>query len=155
MEWEKTMRLVNQENVATQVAFGWGLLLLEMTLSLAVMIVDNIFMSNNFAQLRKDPGPNFMPILLYVFGLYALMPIYVFLVDRIGFRLFRWIAVAVGIFMFLFFLMHHVSHWRVGERPTFASHILDLTIDITGLWVAYNSIRWALARKPDPIVEAG
>ena len=143
------MQVKRAENLATQVAIGWGLMLVTFALMLTVMVMDNIFANNDFHALRRDPGPGFMPLLLYIFGVYAMMPIYVFIVARSRLKIFRWIALAIAVWFFLFFFMHHLSHWQHGDRPTIASHVIDSMLDVYGVWVIVNSIRWALVQEPE------
>jgi hypothetical protein len=79
----------------------------------------------------------------YILALYALMPVYVHLVHGLRVRLFRWIAVIPAVLGFSYLLLHHLSHWRVGQRPDFTSHVFDLVLHVVALWVIMNTIKWA------------
>jgi hypothetical protein len=85
---------------------------------------------------------------VYVFAAYPVLPVYIHLVHGRKTRLFRWIAVALAALGFLFFLLHHLSHWTLGQRPDLSSHVLDLAIEVISLWVLVNSVKWARLPRP-------
>jgi len=135
------------ESLRNQIALGWTMMLLVLAFVFEFMTIESILMDNNFATLRLDPGES-TKWLVYLVALYALMPVYVHLVHGMSTRLFRWGAVALASLGFLFFLLHHLSHWQFGQRPDLSSHVLDLVLHLIGLWVVVNSVRWARIPRP-------
>lgn len=135
----------HKEIYPTRIAIGWLSLLLLLVVMLVFMIVFSALDNDEFASLRRDPGRGGLRMMTYVVGIYALMPILVQIVDRWRMAAARWIMVAAAAGNIMFMLMHHLSHWHGGDRPNFNSHVLDLAIHAVGLWVLYNSIRWARA----------
>jgi hypothetical protein len=134
---------MRDESLRTQISLGWIINLLIGTLMFTFMTIESALADNDFRALRRDPGSEGLKVLVYLVPFYALMPVYVYLVGRFRTRVFRWIAVAMAALAFMFFLLHHLSHWYFGQRPDFSSHVLDLTIHAGGLWVLVNSIKWA------------
>jgi hypothetical protein len=134
---------LQEESLRSQIALGWGLGLLILAIMLQFMTVDSILMDNNFRSLRFDPGREGLKMIVYLIAFYALMPIYVHLVHGLRSRVYRWVGVGLAVLGFLFFLLHHLAHWIYGQRPDFASHVLDLVLHLIGLWVIVSSIRWA------------
>lgn len=132
-----------EESLRGRIALGWVMQLLVVVIMLQFMIYASVFMDDNFRSLRRDPGVLGLQTLVYIFGVYALMPIYVHLVHGMRIRFFRWIAVAVAALAFVYFLLHHLSHVQRGERPDFTSHVFDLVLHLISLWVIVNSVRWA------------
>jgi hypothetical protein len=130
------------ESLRHQVALGWVMQLLMLITMFQMMTVNSILADTNFQTLRKDPGKS-LAWLVYLLAIYALMPMVVYLVDGLRPRVFRWLAVALSCLGFLFFLLHHLGHWYMGQRPTFGSHVLDLSLHLNSLWVIVSSIRWA------------
>jgi hypothetical protein len=135
-----------EESLCQQIALGWTLELALQAMMLGFMIIDSILMDDNFSSLRHDPGPHGAKVLVFPIALYALMPVYVYLVHGIRPRVFRWLAVAVAVLGFLFYILHHLSHWVHGQRPDLSSNVFDITLHLMGLWVVVNSIRWARYR---------
>jgi hypothetical protein len=131
-----------EESLRNQIALGWVIELLLVVLMLVVMIIDSVMMDNNFFSLHADPGGS-LSWMVYLFGVYALMPVYVHLVHGWKPRAGRWLAVVLAALALLFFLLHHLSHWQAGQRLTLSSHVLDVTLHLVGLWVLVSSIRWA------------
>lgn len=134
---------LREESLRSQIAIGWATALIVLAIMLENMILESIFKDNNFKALRYDPGVNGMKMMLFVLGLYALMPMLVSLANNLSTRIVRWLAVAVTALMFLFFAFHHLAHWYYGERPSPSSHVLDVSHHLLMLWVLVNSIRWA------------
>jgi hypothetical protein len=132
----------SEEGLRSQIALGWAMMLLVVIIMFLFATIESILMDNNFATLRMDPGDS-LKWLVYLIGFYALMPVYVNVVHGLKTRLFRWAAVVVAVLGFLFFLLHHLSHWQIGQRPDLSSHVLDLTLHVISLWVIVNSVKWA------------
>ena len=137
-----------EESLRNQIALGWVMELLILAFMFVFMVIDSIVADNSFMSIRMDPGPS-THWLVYLVGVYALMPIYVHLVHGLRPRVFRWLAVALATLGFLFFLLHHLAHWQAGQRPDLSSHAFDLVLHLISLWVIFNSIRWA--RFPRPV----
>jgi hypothetical protein len=135
------------ENLRTQVAMGWVMNGVALAMSLAFLIIESSMMNNNFRAIRIDPGTN-ITWLVYVFAMYPLMALYVHLVHGRKSRIFRWLAVVAAVLGFIFFLLHHLSHWFAGQRLHPSSHALDVTVELISLWVIVNSVRWARFRRP-------
>jgi hypothetical protein len=134
------------ESLRSRIALGWVMMLLVQTIMLVIMTVDSILMDDNFKSLRFDPGSRGLKMMVVLFALYALMPVYVYLVPGGRLPALRWIAVGLAALGFLFFLLHHLAHWHYGQRPDLSSHVLDVTIHLISLWVIVSSIRWARGR---------
>ena len=133
------------DRLGVQIALGWITCLLVLLAQLAHMMLTSMLTeaSQYFASLHFDPGQSGLKMLVLMVPYYALMPIYVSLVSGMRISLFRWVAVALASLGLVFNILHHLSHWYGGQRPTFSSHVIDLTLHIVGLWVVVNSIRWA------------
>lgn len=136
---------VRDESLRSQIALGW----VTNLLLLAMMFIHMIFFSliteadQHFRTLYMDPGRRGLAQFGSLIARFAVMPIYVSAVSTLRPRAFRWVAVAAAAYGFLFFLLHHLSHWYAGDRPTFNSHVLDLTMHAVGLWVLIRSVQWA------------
>jgi steroid 5-alpha reductase family enzyme len=131
-----------EDSLRNQIALGWVMLLLALITMLQFMIVASVLEDNNLRAIHRDPGTS-IKWTVYLVAVYALMPVYVYLVHGLRSRAPRWLAVAVAVVGFVFFLLHHLAHWHFGQRPDFGSHVLDLVLHVIGLWVIVNSIRWA------------
>jgi hypothetical protein len=131
-----------EDGLRTRIALGWTLELVLFAIMLLFSTIESILMDNGFATLRLDPGES-IKWLVYIVAFYALMPIYVFSIHELRTRIGRWVAVGLAVVGFVYFLLHHLSHWQIGQRPTFSSHVLDLTFHALGIWVIASSIRWA------------
>jgi hypothetical protein len=142
---------LQQESLRSQIALGWVMQLIVLTIMLQFMTVESILMDNNFRSLRFDPGREGLKMIVYLIALYALMPVYVHLVHGMKPRVYKWIAVGLAVLGFLFFLLHHLAHWTYGQRPDFSSHVLDLVLHLIGLWVIVNSVRWARSSSAGPV----
>lgn len=129
----------------TRIALGWLTILLLLQVTLAMLTVFSAFDNDGFAVLRRDPGQIGLRQLSYLVAAYALMPILVYTIDSMRMTVLRWLMVAFAGMNFIYVLLHHLSHWQIGERPTFGSHVIDLAIDAVSLWLIYNSVRWARA----------
>ena len=138
-----------EESLRGRIALGWVLLLLLVTIMLEFMTMSSILANDNFKLLRMDPGAQGLVMLVWVLGLFGVMPIYVHWVHGMRSRIPRWIAVVMGVLTFLYFLLHHLAHWAAGQRPDLTSHVFDLVFHLVALWVIVNSIRWAKFRRPD------
>ena len=132
------------DTLRDQIALGWVTALCVGCLMFIFMIMEGAIADNHFKMLKFDPGAQGLKVLVYLIPAYALMPVYVCLVHGLRTRAVRWVAVVMATLGLLFFLLHHLSHWYFGSRPDFASHVIDLTLHILGLWVLTNSVRWAL-----------
>jgi hypothetical protein len=138
------MSMSLQENsLRSQIALGWVLMLLIMTIMLAFMIVQSSFMNNNFASLRDDPGQAGLDWIVYVLAVYILMPIYINVTAGWRHPLFKYLPVVAAALILAYFIVHHTSHWYAGDRPTFSSNVLDVLHHVVTLWVLVNSIRLA------------
>ncbi|HKH43530.1 MAG TPA: hypothetical protein VKM72_02585 [Thermoanaerobaculia bacterium] len=131
-----------EESLRNQIALGWTLNLLMIAIMLLFSTVESILMDNGFATLRMDPGES-IKWMVYLIALYALMPVYVYLIHGLRTRIGRWLAVGLAVVGFFYFLLHHLSHWQIGQRPDLSSHVLDLTFHAIAIWVIVTSIRWA------------
>lgn len=134
---------LQEERLRTQIALGSITVLLVLCWMLAFMITESALSDNSFRALQRDPGLNGLSMIVYIVPYYALMPIYVYCVRGFRSRIFRWIAVGMAGLGIVFWLLHHLSHWQFGQRPTFSSHVVDLSLHVVGLWVLISSIRWA------------
>jgi len=132
-----------EESLRGRIALGWVINLVLVTITLLFVTIESILMDDSFRSLRIDPGLQGLASMTYIMAVYGLMPVYVHLVHGLRMRLFRWIAVAMAGLAFVYFLLHHLSHWRIGQRPDFTSHVLDLTLHVVAIWVLVNSVRWA------------
>ena len=132
-----------EESLRGRIALGWVINLLLVVTMLLFMTIDSILMDDSFRSLRVDPGRQGLKTMTYILGLYTLMPVYVHLVHGIKLRLLRWVAVAAAGFGFVYFLLHHLSHLRIGQRVTFTSNVFDLLLHLVSLWVIVNSVKWA------------
>lgn len=132
-----------EESLRGRIALGWVINLLLVTIAVLFVTIESILMDDSFRSLRIDPGLRGLASMTYTMALYALMPVYVHLVHGLKTRLFRWIAVAMAALAFVYFLLHHLSHWMGGQRADFTSNVLDLSLHIVGIWVLVNSVKWA------------
>ena len=139
------MQVDTQEKLSFQITIGWIMLLLVLTVALVMMIIAGIVANDGFSVMRADPGKGGLMLLVYVFGFYALMPIAVALVQQTRSSAARWTLTVVSVLLFLFFFVHHLSHWVAGQRPSFNSHFLEIVHHTIALWVIYSSVRWARA----------
>ena len=140
-----------EEGLRNQIALGWVMILLIIVVMLEFMIIGSSLQDPNFMPLDKDPGRLGLRLLTYIFGLYALMPVYVHLVHGARTRIFRWLAVAVAVLGFLYFLLHHLAHWNYGQRPEGITHVFDIVLHLLSIWVIVNSVQWA--RYPRTVTE--
>ncbi|HBL28028.1 MAG TPA: hypothetical protein DD490_14425, partial [Acidobacteria bacterium] len=118
--------MTQEENLRNQIALGWVLELLILTVMLLFATIESILMDNNFMTLRLDPGQS-IKWMVYLVAVLALMPACVFLVHGWRLRPGRWVGVVLSVLSFLYFLLHHLAHWEAGQRPDAASHVLDVT----------------------------
>ncbi len=132
-----------EESLRGRIALGWVINLVLVTITLLFVTINSILMDDAFRSLRIDPGLQGLASMTYTMSFYALMPVYVHLVHGLRSRIFRWIAVAMAALGFVYFLLHHLSHLRIGQRPDFTSNVLDLTLHIVAIWVLVNSVKWA------------
>lgn len=137
-----------EESLRIQIALGSITVLLIANWLLAFMIVESALADNGFRALHRDPGLAGLNFITYIVPYYALIPVYVYLVRDFRLRAFRWVAVAMSGLGFVFWILHHLSHWRFGQRPTFTSHVVELTLHTVGLWLLVSSIRWAKLLLP-------
>lgn len=135
--------MTGRDKLRTQIAIGWVTLLFLLLIMLLFGVILSAFDNDQFSALRSDFGRGVLRVMTYVVGAYALMPLLTFILDASRFQALRWLMVAFASINFLFMLMHHMSHWHAGQRPTFNSHFLDLTYHAIGLYVLYCSIQWA------------
>jgi hypothetical protein len=145
-----------EDTLRDQIALGWITNLVVGCLMFVFMTMESAIADNHFKVLKFDPGAQGLKVLVFLVPVYALMPIFVYVVHELRLRVLRWIAVVTASLGLLFFLLHHMSHWYFGSRPDLASHMIDLTLHTVGLWVLINSVRWALAPPPSasPVVVA-
>lgn len=139
------MQQNRETSLPTQVAVGWTLILLVKTFSFSAGILFSILANDSYEILSVDPGIRAARAFLYVFWLLSLMPVFVMLSTRTEARFPRWIGVALVSALLFLTALHHGSHWHNGDRPDFNSHVIDLMNYGVGLWVLFNSIRWARA----------
>jgi hypothetical protein len=133
-----------QENfLRTNISIGWIAMLAVVLIMLVNMIYVSIFADDGFKALHRDPSPRGMNSLQIILASYAMMPVIVAIIGSMSKRAFRWIPAVYAILILLYFVLHHVGHTYVGERPSFSSHILDLVHHILAIWVIVNSIKWA------------
>ena len=137
------MQQLQEESLRNRIALGWVINLVLVVIMLVLMTIDSILMDDNFRSLRIDPGRRGLGLLVYIFAFYALMPVYIHLVHGIRTSVSRWVAVGLAALGFIYFLLHHLSHWRLGQRPDFTSHVVDLVFHVVSLWVIVNSVNWA------------
>ena len=136
---------LQEERLRAEIGLGWIANLLVLTVMLSMMITNSLLteVDTKFRSLRYDPGRSGLRMLVFLVALYALMPVYVSLVRRLRPRAWRWVAVGAAAFGVLFLVFHHLAHWRNGDRADFNSHVLDITLHVIGLWVLFNSVKWA------------
>ncbi|MBS0176210.1 MAG: hypothetical protein JSR64_19435 [Nitrospira sp.] len=137
------MEQQEDRHLATQVAVGWALFFLVKVFSLSTAILFSIFENNGFKKLLEDPGPGAAQVLLYVFLVVSLMPIYVFIVGRSKSSVWRWPSLLLACAIFILGALHHWGHWSAGERATFSSNIIDFMADGAALWLVFSSFAWA------------
>lgn len=145
MKSEPTAR---EESLCTQIAVASVTALVILCWMLVFMIVQSALENNSFRLLQRDPGANGLPMLVYIVPFYSLLPVYVYAVRRLRTRAFRWVVVALAGIAIVFWLLHHLSHWQFGERPTFSSHVVDLTLHAVGIWLLVSAIKWAKSPVP-------
>jgi hypothetical protein len=136
-----------EENLPIQIAMGWVMLLLILSISLIVLVVQGTIANDSFAVIRQDPGPMGLKLIVFLFAIYAVMPVFVYIANKADVKFLRWVIAVMGIIFLLFFVLHHISHWQYGDRPDLNSHALEMAHHIIGLWVIYLSVKWA--RSPD------
>jgi hypothetical protein len=138
-----------QENriLATQVAVGWVLFFLIKVFALSTSILFSIYENNGFQSLMGDPGPEAAGVLLYVFWVASMVPIYVFVVSRFRSTLWRWPVFLLGSALFLLGVLHHWNHFSAGERVGFTSNVIDFMAHGAALWMVYSSFVWARHRE--------
>jgi uncharacterized BrkB/YihY/UPF0761 family membrane protein len=140
----------------TQIALGWLSSLLIQTIAFLLMVVASLLreVPTNFRSLHYDPGTQGLKLLPFLAAYYGLMPLFVFVVDRLRSRALRWVEVAAASLGALFLLLHHLSHMYFGQRPDFSSNVLDLTLHGISIWIIVTSIRWARipARAAAPVL---
>lgn len=136
--------------LATQIAMGWTVSLLVQTIAFMLMVVASLLKeaSTNFRSLHFDPGTQGLRLLPYLAAYFALMPFYVYIVDRRRSRALRWLEVAAAVIGGLFLLLHHLSHLYFGQRPDFSANVIDLTLHLISLFIIIKSIRWARGTAP-------
>lgn len=127
----------------TRIALGWVTMLMLLLVTLLTMIVFSALDDDGFSSLRKDPGRAGLNMMSFVVAAYAMMPLLTFAIDRMRATALRWAMVAFAGANFFFLVLHHLSHWHGGDRPTLSSHMIDIAIHVVGLWLIYNSVRWA------------
>lgn len=127
----------------TRIALGWITMLMLLMITLLTMIVLSALDDDGFSSLRRDPGRAGLGMMSFVVALYAMMPMLTFTIDRLRATALRWVMVAFAGANFFFLMLHHLSHWYGGDRPTLSSHMIDIAIHVIGLWLIYNSVRWA------------
>jgi len=138
---------LQEESLRTQIALGWLIMLMTLIIMLTTMIISSSFAKDGLAALSVDPGQAGISMLMWIFGIYALMPVYVNIVRGVKSNGFRWGAVVIASLMLLYFLLHHTSHWIRGERPGVSSHVLDVVHHVAAVWVIFNSVKWAKLRR--------
>jgi len=131
----------NEEILRQKIALGWIASLLLLATTLEAMMLQGLFTEADFFALRTDPGYEGLVLLKVFSAVYVLMAMGVYVFESR--RFFRWIAVVVSIFLFFMLLLHHLSHWYFGQRPTLGSHVMDVMHHLSMGWVVWNSIRWA------------
>src|SRR5262245_57227678 len=117
---------IREESLRSQIALGWiaDMLVLNFPIFNFQMIRSILTEADRgFRTLRFDPGLAGMDILVWILGLYALMPVYVSIVNELRPRAFRWIAVAIAILNFGFNILHQLAHYSAGQTPNLASHV--------------------------------
>jgi hypothetical protein len=134
---------MRDESLRTQISLASITVLLIGCLMFAFMIIESALADNNFRALRRDPGLGALRVLVYFIPFYAFVPLYVYLVGDLRLRVLRWVVVAIAGLGFVFWILHHLSHWYFGGRPTFSSHVIDLCLHTLGLWLLISSIKWA------------
>lgn len=140
------MQSKKEEHLVNQIALGWLMLVVIVAVMLVMMLIQSALLDNNFKLIHEDPGPKGSRLIIYVFGLYLLMPLYTYLVDRFEVRVLKWVGAVLAALALAYFSLHHASHIQFGERPDFNSHVLDLAHHLVGLWLVFVSVRWARAR---------
>jgi hypothetical protein len=148
----KNEPIMREESLRIQIALGAITALMILCMMLAFMITQSALADNQFEALHRDPGLFGIRMLVYVVPYYALIPVYVYCIGTFRLQVFRWIIVAIAGLGLVFWILHHLSHWRLGSRPDFNSHVMDLTLHVVGLWLLVSSIRWAkLPKLPLPV----
>ncbi|MGZ3181893.1 MAG: hypothetical protein ACXU8N_05565 [Telluria sp.] len=145
------MQSNQQQNLSLQIALGWVMLLLILSISLLIMVTQGIVTNDEFKVLRADPGPLGLRMIIYLFGIYAVMPVAVSLTQASGIKGLRWTVFVLTVLLFAFFVLHHLSHWQNGDRPDFNSHVLEIAHHTIAVWLAWNTFRWARSGAPAPV----
>jgi hypothetical protein len=126
-----------------KISMGWLSMLAVVIVMLVCMIYASIFEGNAFKALYRDPSPTGIVSLQALLAVYALMPLFVYVIGGIRLRALRWLPGIFAILMLLYFGLHHAGHTYSGDRPTVVSHLLDVAHHLLAIWVVVNSIRWA------------
>src|SRR4051794_15560055 len=115
-----------EESLRSQIALGWVADMLVLNFPIFnFQIIRSLLTESErgFRTLRYDPGLSGMDILVWILGFYALMPVYVSIVNELRPRVFRWVAVALAILNFGFNILHHLAHYNAGQKPNLSAHI--------------------------------
>ena len=71
-----------EESLRVRIALGWVINLLLVTIALLFGTIDSILMDDAFRSLRVDPGRQGLVSMTHILALYALMPVYIYLVHH-------------------------------------------------------------------------
>lgn len=141
------MQTNRKENRPVYIAMGWISLLLILAVGVMMLMMTSL-VTHQTIMLERDPGVQGVAMITWLFALYAVMPVVVYGADRIDFKPLKWAVVVLTILLLVYFILHQLSHWRFGERPTLTSHALETSHHLVSLWIIYMSVKWALEKRP-------
>lgn len=133
-----------QEDLRNSLVVGWICALL-LILTMFVVSLVKAAIATDFSRFAKDPGNIGLNMMIIIFAIHAVIPVALRVFNGV---VFRWTMVGVGIFFFLMFLAHELTHMFVDKMPMNIYHTLDWTHHGLMLWIIAMNILWARAAAP-------
>lgn len=125
------------------IAISW-ITLLQLVVVMFIVSILRGAVANDFSGFAKDPGEMGTNIMIVVFTIYALLPIFIFVFTHV---IFRWIYFALAIFFLLFFVAHQITHMIVDNMPLNMYHLLDFAHHGVMIFVIVLSLLWARRKE--------
>ncbi len=138
MNDDETRQQAQQEKLQSIVALGW-VVLLVLFLAIVLLPLVQAAIIDDFTRFALHPTQQeWGGICTFIFA-YALMPMLTRLFNRIWFR---WLNVALLVFVTVFMARHQVQHMMEGVRYGFFG-LIDVAHHVVGLLLVFLAIRWA------------